>query len=78
MDAVDLPSTSRAEWKGKINSKGHDTQSCQWYDHPDLCILIQWCHYMLLIVWFHMGYDRKTESQFTASQGWLVGEGFRG
>uniref|UniRef100_A0A803V5I5 Ig-like domain-containing protein n=1 Tax=Ficedula albicollis TaxID=59894 RepID=A0A803V5I5_FICAL len=34
MNAVDLPPTSRAEWKGEINSKGHDTQSCQWYDHP--------------------------------------------
>lgn len=54
------------------------TQSCQRCDHPDLCTVIQWCHYVLLIVWLHRGCDRKTESQLTASQGWLVGEGFRG
>lgn len=78
IDAVDLPSTSRTEWKGRINSKGHDSQRYQWHDHPDLCIVMQWCHFILLIVWFCMGCDRKIESQLTASQGWLVSEGFRG
>lgn len=58
-------------------SEVHDIQRCQWYDHPDLFIVIQWYHYVLLIVGLHIGCDRKTESRLTASKDWLVGEDFR-
>lgn len=58
-------------------SEVHDTQRCQRYDHPDLCIVIQWYRYILLIVGLHIRCDRKTESQLTASKDLLVGEGFR-
>jgi len=58
-------------------SEVHDTERCQWYDHPDLCIVSQWYHYVLLIVGLHMGCDSKAESQLTASKDWLVGKSFR-